>query len=97
MRATVGFVSATVGNRAVEGSPVDALVAQVLRARALPKPAERRAIRERVGLPTSAIAGAVGVTRQAVCNWEKGIRSPTGVRLERYLRVLQQLRDLEVA
>ncbi len=97
MRATVVFMSATVGNRANQGTSVDALVAQVLRARALPKPAERRAIRERAGLPTSAIAGAVGVTRQAVCNWEKGIRNPTGVRLDLYLRVLQQLRDLEVA
>ena len=78
-------------------SPGDALIARVLRARSLPAPAERRAIRKRAGLPTSAIASAVGVSRQAVGMWEKGLRFPTGSRLDRYLRVLQQLRDLEMA
>lgn len=40
------------------------------------------------------VAVVVGVTRQAVGNWERGTRTPRGDDLNRYLAVLDQLRGV---
>ncbi|MGW4822505.1 helix-turn-helix transcriptional regulator [Streptomyces sp. NPDC004227] len=60
----------------------------------LPAPAERRALRVAAGLSQVEMADAVGVTKQAVANWEAGIRTPRGVSLERYVDALEALREV---
>lgn len=61
--------------------------------RALPSPASRRALREQAGASRESVAAAVGVTPGAVYFWEKGLRSPKGENLLRYVEVLALLRD----
>lgn len=51
------------------------LVATVQASR-LPKPAERRRIRERAGLSIRAVADALGVSPSAVLKWELGTAIP---------------------
>lgn len=60
--------------------------------RRLPSPALRRAIRSDAGLTVAEVADAVGVTRQAVNNWERGARSPRGAALRSYVAVLDEIR-----
>ncbi|MGC3953415.1 MAG: helix-turn-helix transcriptional regulator [Propionicimonas sp.] len=73
------------------------LVAKALRIRSLPAPSMRRALRQNANLPMEDIAAELGVTRQTVSNWERGVRTPRGQHLERYLSVLNDLRRLEEA
>jgi len=61
--------------------------------RDLPTPEERRAIRRAAGLSQGELAQAIGVTRQAVSNWESGIRTPKGACLERYVTAIRTLRE----
>lgn len=58
----------------------------------LPEPAERRAIREAVGLSQGELAEAVGVTRQAISHWESGLRTPQGRMLDRYIEAIRAMR-----
>ncbi|MHB8465046.1 MAG: helix-turn-helix domain-containing protein, partial [Acidimicrobiales bacterium] len=59
--------------------------------KALPPPAERRAIRERAGLTQQDFGDALGVDRATVCRWEAG-RRPERPHLGAYVRLLQRLR-----
>ena len=60
----------------------------------LPTPAERRRLREAAGLSQEEIGSIVGVTRQAVAQWESGARrNPRGQLLERYVEALRTLRE----
>lgn len=59
----------------------------------LPQPAERRRLREAVGLSQQEVADALGVTRAAVGHWETGLRSPRGRLLAEYVTVIRVLRE----
>jgi transcriptional regulator with XRE-family HTH domain len=63
--------------------------------RDLPSPAERRRLREESGMSQQRLAEIVGVTRQAVCQWESGSRHrPRNPQvLRRYVEALRTLRD----
>ena len=63
-----------------------------LKARGLPDPAERLRIRRDAGLAPSDIAEALGVTRQAVDQWERGLRRPRGQLAADYLDLLTALK-----
>jgi DNA-binding XRE family transcriptional regulator len=60
--------------------------------RALPAPPTRRALREAAGATLLDVGRAVGVTPQAISNWELGHRTPRGALLKRYLDALAILR-----
>jgi DNA-binding transcriptional regulator YiaG len=62
-------------------------------ARHLPPPATCRALRESAGLSTEQLARILGVTRQAVSNWETGNRVPRGPQLAAYLEALTAMRE----
>lgn len=68
-----------------------ALMQQVRDRRDLPPPTVRRAIREAAGVSSQAVAQALGVTRQAVDNWERGRRSPRPPHLSAYAELLRTL------
>jgi len=59
----------------------------------LPPPTMRKAIREAAGVTVAQVAREIGVTRQAVVFWERGLRRPSGPYLGAYLGVLELLRD----
>lgn len=61
----------------------------------LPSPAMCRALRVSAGLSTTAVATPVGVTRQTVSKWERGVRKPRGEHLRKYVAVLSTLRDAQ--
>lgn len=70
---------------------------KILTARqALPKPAERRRLREDAGLSVRALANALGVSPSTVARWETGEREPSGPFLFVYvdgLRTLAKARE----
>lgn len=57
-------------------------------------PEKRRSIRRRAHVPADVIAHHLGVTRQCVLAWEKGLRNPSGRNLAAYVEVLDLLDDL---
>ena len=59
----------------------------------LPRPRDRRLIRQRAKVSQAEIARVVGVTRAAVTRWESesGGRDPSGTHLRSYLQVLGRL------
>jgi len=59
--------------------------------RRLPSPAARRQLREGAGLSQADVAGALGVTREAVARWELGDRTPRPAMAVRYLALLDRL------
>lgn len=59
----------------------------------LPEPAERRSLREAVGLSQQEIADIVGVTRNTISGYELGVRAPQGAHLDRYVEALRALRE----
>ena len=61
--------------------------------RELPTPAECRALRISSGLTQEELAAAIGVTRQAVTQWETGARSPRGRLLDAYAEAIATLRE----
>ncbi|MFD8948544.1 helix-turn-helix domain-containing protein [Streptomyces sp. NPDC059979] len=61
--------------------------------RGLPPPQERRELRTSTGLTQQELADAVGVTRAAVSQWEKGVRTPRGSLLDRYIEALNAMRE----
>jgi transcriptional regulator with XRE-family HTH domain len=67
---------------------------QTVRARQeLPPPSARRAVRQAAGVSLADVADVVGVSRQAVGLWERGLRNPRGRNLVAYLNVLRMLRE----
>ena len=58
--------------------------------RGLPPPERRRSIRQRAGLSLNDMAGALGVTAQAVHHWERGGR-PHASRLASYVELLHRI------
>ena len=70
---------------------LDELLDHVRTSRALPDPAERRAIRRRAGLSLHQVANAVGVTPTALANWETGRRGVSERHLKTYVEILQAL------
>lgn len=60
--------------------------------RRLPSPAQRRALRESLGLTLADVAAAVRVSVVAVHRWESGARTPRGALLKSYFDVLERLR-----
>ncbi|MGW1399272.1 helix-turn-helix domain-containing protein [Streptomyces sp. NPDC002405] len=79
----------------MQSTAADAIRKRVQIRRDLPPPAERRALRVEAGVSQAEMGAAVGATKQAVANWEAGIRTPRGVFLERYVDALRALRDLQ--
>jgi DNA-binding transcriptional regulator YiaG len=73
---------------------LDGLTAKIRARRDLPEPPVRRMIRKAAGVSLADAADVVGVTRQAVSLWERGARSPRGENLERYLSLLQALKEV---
>jgi len=61
--------------------------------RDLPPPALRRALREDAGLSQDDIAATMGVHRETVSRWERGLRTPRGDSLLNYVSLLGELRD----
>ena len=66
-------------------------LATVRAQRRLPAPVVRREIRERVGLSQADVARVLGVTREAVAYWERGLRVPKAGTAARYLELLDRL------
>lgn len=67
------------------------LLRQARAHRGLPAAAECRSIRVGSGLSQKALAGALGVTREAVAKWEAGQRRPRGALLTAYAELLGRL------
>lgn len=61
--------------------------------RRLPPPNVRRALREASGLSVVEVAEAIGVTRQAVWRWERGLREPGAHHRRAYAGFLDQVRQ----
>jgi transcriptional regulator with XRE-family HTH domain len=59
---------------------------------ALPTPAVRRALRLDSGLAQQDVADALGVHRETVSRWERGIRTPRGALLIAYTDLLRELK-----
>jgi DNA-binding transcriptional regulator YiaG len=59
----------------------------------LPEPAERRAIRERLGLSRERVARELGVSQETVFQWEAGNATPRKANLPAYVELLERLRD----
>ena len=75
--------------------PADQPIAHLLNMRSrLPQPAERRAIRERLGLSREPVARELGVTQQTLVQWESGNAEPRAVNLAAYVELLDRLRAL---
>lgn len=61
--------------------------------RELPPPDVGRQLREACGLSVNDVAVSIGVTPQAVRQWERGVRSPRGELRKRYVEALRVLRE----
>lgn len=72
---------------------VEALSALSQARLSLPRPRDRRSIRQRAKVSQAEVARVVGVSRTAVTRWEAGDRDPTGPRLRAYMQVLDRLSD----
>jgi len=60
----------------------------------LPIPEVRRALRRGAGVTLADIARPCRVTVATVSRWERGLRSPRGEALERYVNALDELREV---
>ncbi len=73
---------------------MDALASAINKAKrrqALPAPAARRALRQRLGLSQQDLAKALRVSHPSIARYELGQRTPRGDVLERYLQILHRL------
>lgn len=70
------------------------IAAQIAKAeRPLPPAATCRALREGAGLSRAALAEVLGVTPQAIANYEQGKRVPRGELRAAYLEALRVMRE----
>lgn len=74
--------------------PGAAIAQQAALRRRLPAPPMRRAIRVAAGFTGAEVAATLGVSRQAVAQWERGTRTPRGTHLRAYLEVLDALSEV---
>jgi DNA-binding transcriptional regulator YiaG len=86
----------TVGAHVRNVAPVrkrvlDSAVSRAQAKRRLPAPAERQMIRERSGITQADVAAALGVTREAVAQWERGARTPNRALICAYVTILDRL------
>ena len=72
-------------------TPIEQLIADANRRRALPSPPVRRLLREEAGLTQKEIAAAIGVARPAVTRYESGTRAPRGETRSAYIELLERL------
>jgi DNA-binding transcriptional regulator YiaG len=75
----------------ITADPLAAALTRARERRRPPPPAARRMIRERAGLTQGDIAGALGVTREAVSHWKRGARAPRPAVAGAYVAVLDRL------
>jgi DNA-binding transcriptional regulator YiaG len=68
-----------------------AISAKIALRRRLPPPPMRRALRQAAGLSTLEVASCLGVTRQAVSQWERGERTPREELLAAYIDALDAM------
>ena len=67
------------------------LLEDVRKARRLPSPEMRRAIRMEAGVSQTRLAAELGVDRVTLARWESGDRTPRGELLGRYTDLLDEL------
>jgi transcriptional regulator with XRE-family HTH domain len=72
---------------------LDAVDVKLAARRDLPPPRLRRILREDLGLSQEDVARAVGVHRESVSRWERGLCYPRGDHLIRYVEILNRLRS----
>lgn len=75
----------------VSTSVLETQLRQAAKRKQLPPPGLRRAVREAAGVSLDAVAEHCEVSHQTVSYWERGMRTPTGERLERYAELLDRL------
>ena len=72
---------------------INVAIERARRRKRLGPPEVRRLLREQAGLTQIELAEAIGVTRATVGRWESGARNPSRRVVDRYLEVLERLRD----
>ena len=70
---------------------IDKLIGEIRDRQALPPPAVRRQIRKRAGASLAAFGETLGVSAQAVANWETGAREPRPAALRAYRELLERV------
>lgn len=72
-------------------TPGAAPLADLVRAARLPKPAERKAIREKAGVSLQRLADELGVSVTSIWHWERGQDGPSLENAARYRALLDEL------
>lgn len=67
---------------------------QLLEGTNLPSPVMRRAIREQAGLSLEELADVIGVARNTLWRWEKGLHRPHPGHRRTYAGVLRQVNEV---
>ena len=69
------------------------LLERVAAVAGLPRPRDRRRIREAAGVSQSDVAAALGVSTMTVNRWERGLIRPRGQKAVEYTKLLEALDD----
>ena len=75
------------GDRPVRGLTGDAATGRIQATVAPLSPAQIRDIRNKAGLSQKALAKALNVSPNSICNWETGRTAPRGENVEKLLAV----------
>ena len=73
---------------------IEQLVADARARLELPPPSERRRIRQAAGVSCADIGTTIGVTRDAVLKWERGLRLPSPHHARQYGEILRRLAEV---
>jgi DNA-binding transcriptional regulator YiaG len=73
---------------------LDELLERKTARRRLPAPDVRKLLRERAGLTQTEAGAVVAVLPSTVSRWETGQRTPRGETLDRYIELLERLRQV---